>query len=349
MMYKKSIQLLSLIVMILFMGCDLKLNDNSFNFDGWSEPFIATFDLDGSNVNLITSAHSNSFSNSTPYFVRDLSTNNDEIILLDFGYKIDLLSLDGSYQRTIIDSLGRVECFNQERTKMLLFGSGDIFMVNVDGTELINLTNTPNIIDRDPSFSYNEESVTFVSGNWADGYHIKNVNLNDLSEEILYTLDQNSFSYYFQPLKDPALIDPETIIFGLHLSNETNDEMNVTVCVKWNLTTEEGIALYPNDADIVHSHTKSKIAVNYESDSSFIDTATGERFSLDYLDISKPNFSFSPSDRYLVLNPGVIDLTTNELSLFEESEFFEKDNTAREISTNFNEDRLIGIVEFWHD
>ncbi len=217
--FKIIILPLFIIILITLVGCDFKLyNDPEVDEGAWREDFIATMNIDGSDVQLLQSQHQTSFAGARPFFVRDLAGNyDDEVILLDFSNRIDIISLDGEYRRTIIDSLGGVQYFNQDRTKMLLEKDGEIYICNVDGTRLINLTNTPNVYDRSPSFSYDENSVTYSTGNWDVNYCINKVSLENLHTETLFTLDNNGYSVHFLPINYPSLINEMSIVYDLFL------------------------------------------------------------------------------------------------------------------------------------
>ena len=109
--YKLLKVIIPIVIIMTVIGCDFKLyNGPEVGEGAWREYFIATMNIDGSDVELLrSSAQQSSIEYARPYFVRDLAGSyEDEVILIDMGNKIDIMSLDGNYRRTIIDSLGEI-------------------------------------------------------------------------------------------------------------------------------------------------------------------------------------------------------------------------------------------------
>ncbi|MBI9031501.1 hypothetical protein JEZ13_05830 [bacterium] len=338
------------VIIILAFGCDFKLyNEPEVGEGNWREDFIATMNIDGSDVQLIQSQHQTSFAGARPYFVRDLAGNSEEeVILLDFKNRIDIMSLNGEYRRTIIDSLGGVQYFNQDRTKMLLEKDGEIYICNVDGTGLINLTNTPNVYDRSPSFSYDENSVTYSTGNWDVNYCINKVSLEDLHTETLFTLDNNGYSVHFLPINYPSLINEKSIVYNLFLFSNSISSLDKHEIIRLNLETNEETTLHSGTTRIVYSHDKENIAAYTSWIGVYLIDLLNEEINTFDTDSYTEFLSFSSTDRYLVMNTGVWDLSLKISYVFSDSEFFKKYNTVDRLHMNINEDRLIGIVSFLH-
>jgi len=123
--------------------------ENPYEGEGshWTEEWIATMNLDGSEVAYL-------FKNdgAIPFFVTDLQNPEQEKIILSYQDWVEIMNTDGTERDTIIYNVGNVVNLNRERTRMLLEFSGDIYLANVDGSELTNMTDTPEVIERDVSF-----------------------------------------------------------------------------------------------------------------------------------------------------------------------------------------------------
>ncbi len=336
------------LVLILF-GC-LKLDFSTHKEGEWSEPFIATFDIDGSGVELLISTHNNSFSGARPYLVTDLSGEEDDVILLDLFDRIDLVSLDGSDRRTILDTLGNVEYFNQEKTKMLLAFNRDIYLCNVDGSGLKNITNTPEIYESDPSFSYNELSILYTVNSYA--------NIENTSKIYKYTILTHETtllrsyveaieSFSFTGVSASAEIANRMISYIRNAEVNYGDFNSSNRLARYDIRNNLEEILCQNLNYEKYSHSKEFLAYYWEG-GYLVNIQTGEVTPLEEVDRS-PMFSFSASDRYLIMNSGVVDLTTNISYKFSDKLFFEKNNTVSMVDMNRNEDKLIGIVRFLHD
>jgi len=341
---------LFIIIFILLAGCDFKVfNSPEVTEGAWVEYFIATMNIDGTDVELIQSQEQNYFTDSRPYFVRDLAGNSEkEVILLDFQNKIDIMSLDGEYRRTIIDSLGGVQYFNKDRTTMLLEKDGEIYICNVDGTGLTNLTNTPNINERSPSFSYDENNVIYATGNWDVNYCIKKVSLDDLHTETLFTLDNDGYSVHFLPINYPSLINEKELVYHLFLFADSTSSIYRHEVVRLNLETNVETTLHSGTTRIIYSHDKENIAAYKSWVGVYLINLLNEEINIFDTNSYTEYLSFSTSDRYLVMNTGVWDLSSHINYVFSDSEFFEKYNTINRVHMSINEDRLIGIVSFSH-
>lgn len=336
-------------ISIMLMGC-LKPNEPEVGEGAWSEPFIGTFNIDGSEVELLTSMHNNSLSSARPYFVKDIAGTAEEIILLDlYDERIELMLLDGSNRRTILDSLSGVQCFNQERSKMLISQDGEIYLCNVDGSGLTNITNTPDIHERDPSFSYNEESIIYSAYIFPDNLSISNMCEYEIATNEVSVLfsHQEAYHYVYTGVFHPAKISPEKVSYQFLTDHSAEDSYSVNSLMKYDLQEDFVEELCTNIGWINYSHSKEFLA--YKDNGGYlVNLLTGDILSFD-CESSDPWFSFSVSDRYLSMNTGVLDLTTNTKYLFSNSNFFKKYNTVKQVHMNMNEDRLIGIVSVLHN
>jgi len=149
-----------------------------------SEEWIAIIDIDGSNLEYICESDG-----AEPFFVPDLDNPDEELILISYASRVDLMNTDGTDRRTIIDSVGTVFSFSHDKTKMLLNRDGDIYIANVDGTEFQNLTNTPDIWERDPSFSNDTEKIVY-------SYSLDNTHAHLVIKDLV--TNQNSIVFDYQ-------------------------------------------------------------------------------------------------------------------------------------------------------
>lgn len=141
--------------------------------------------LDGSEIN-----HLYEYDYFRPFYVNDLTNMEIEKILLSGKDRIDVMDSDGTNRSTIIENVGNVVGFNSDRTKMLMEYSGDVYIANTDGTNLINLTNTDDLYEKHPSFSPDEEKVLYNYFYQIDDSTRSKViayrNFADGAEKILY-------------------------------------------------------------------------------------------------------------------------------------------------------------------
>jgi len=333
----------------MLMGC-LKPNEPEVGEGAWSEPFIGTFNIDGSGVELLTSVYNSPLSGARPYFVKDITGNAEEIILLDLLNSIELMSLDGTNRRTILDSLGSVQYFNQERTKMLLEKGGEIYLCNVDGSELTNITNTPDIYERDSSFSYDEMSIIYTAKISSSNLSISNIyeyKIATNETSILYSYEEIPQSYNHSRINWPAKISAEKITYQFLTDSDSYGVFLVNSLMKYDLQEDFVEELCTNLVWINYSHSKEFLAYNTSDEGYLVNLLTGDITSFD-CGSSYPCYSFSVSDQYLSMNIGVLNLHTNTKYHFSDSNFFNKHNTVDKVHMNMNEDRLVGVVRFLH-
>jgi hypothetical protein len=208
-----------------------------------TEDWIAITDIDSSNLEMICKHQGESV-----FFVPDLSNTTEELILLDWGNKIELMNLDGTNRHAIIDTLGDISNFSVDRTKMLMTNNGDIYMANVDGTDLVNLTNTPDIGENFPAFSSDGEKIIFQQkseGNAA----IAVMYLNSNYIQVVYEFDISSRRYKSVSLNKPLFYNDDKIIFNLSLSFDANEENESRYELHmFNLLTSELSIIYDNES-----------------------------------------------------------------------------------------------------
>ncbi|PID28754.1 MAG: hypothetical protein CSB55_03125 [Candidatus Cloacimonadota bacterium] len=221
-MNKKIFIFLSLSAIVLFItSCELTKPEETF-----SEDWIAVANIDGSKLKYLCKG------DYRPYFVPDLKNSEQELLMLDSGNRIDLMNLDGSDRRTIIDSVGSIYRFSDDRTKMLLANNGDIYIADTDGGGLQNLTGTPDQYEGDPAFSIFEDAVIFKSIDIADTTAcIAVIDLISLQRKVLFSVPYSGWEYYVSPI----FIDESTVIFG----QNCNDTFNMCGLYSFNINTGE--------------------------------------------------------------------------------------------------------------
>lgn len=180
-----------------------------------SEDWIAITDIDGNNLEYICKSEG-----AIPYFVPNLEYPGEELILLDYGSGIDLVKQDGNERITILDSIGSIYSFSQDKTKMLLNYDGEIYMANVDGSELQNLTNTTDIYERDPSFFDNDNLIiyTYNDASFSEAYLvIKNLSTNQDSIVYNYYVNSTNQNIYFS---NPFFQNNSQIIYNFKFEEQ---------------------------------------------------------------------------------------------------------------------------------
>ncbi|MBI9031502.1 hypothetical protein JEZ13_05835 [bacterium] len=348
---KIMISILLIVIIILVVGCDFKLyNEPEVGEGNWREDFIATMNIDGSDVQLIQSQHQTSFAGARPYFVRDLAGNyDDEVILLDFASRIDIMSLDGEYRRTIIDSLGGVQYFNQDRTKMLLEKDGEIFICNVDGTELSNLTNTPYKNEGSSSFSYDERSIIYTV-NTSD----MNNDISEVHKHILMTNEVIVVFRHEEPIlpsistwiTNSAEIASGTISYKFNMSDSSGNTPSINKLIKYNIHNNIVEEICTNLSFVKYSNSKYFLAYKWEG-GFLVNLQAGDIIQLD-INSGDPMFSFSSDDRYLMINEIIYDSQTDSIICIEDSDFFGKYHHISKTHMNSNNTKIVGIVGFLH-
>lgn len=334
------------VVIILMVGCELPEVDEG----AWRENFIAIMNIDGSDVDLIQSQHHNSFSGSRPYFVRDLAGNyEDDVILLDFANKIDIMSIDGEYRRTIIDSLGGVQYFNQDRTKMLLEKNGEIYLCNVDGSELINITNTPDRNEGSSTFSYDEKSIIYTANRSCDNAYISKV-----YKHIIQTNEVTVLFSYEEPIQpsistwitNSAEIASGIISYKFNRSDSSGETPSIDKLIRYDIHNNNAEEICTNLGWISYSHSKEFLSYKWEG-GFLVNLQTGGITQLD-IESGDPMFSFSSDDRYLMSNEIIYDIRADTTIVVEDGGFFEKYNHVSKIHMNLDNTKIVGIVSYLH-
>lgn len=192
--FKLSTIIVSLIILsLLILGCDDRLYDYPYY-----EPCIYFMNPDGSNIHM-------ALENETVFIGNPIPGTTKFLLLKDFKlYSIDYTNDELSL---IIDTLDiltpRVSPNGQKITFMSeKENQSDLYICNIDGTKLIQLTNTLEVNEFYQSFSYSSESIVYVveMENRLYKYHICKMNLQ--SGEIDTLISSTDFQL-LQPKFSP--------------------------------------------------------------------------------------------------------------------------------------------------
>lgn len=180
----------------------------------WGETWNAMIDIDGSTLNFICQ------SRGYPFFIQDPDNEENEILLLDTGNSIARMNQDGTDYRAVIDSVGGIFRFSDDRSKILMNYDDDIYFANTDGSQLMNLTNTPDFIENDPDFSPDCSKVIYEYWNVPDSLAV--IECYDFELNSKYIIYQETYadcthtsqSPKFILFYSPVFIDENNIAFG---------------------------------------------------------------------------------------------------------------------------------------
>ncbi|GEM_PF-3408502 len=176
--------------------------------------WIVTSNIDGSDLQYLYRA------NVPAYFVPDPNDPQGECILINGSTNIELMNLDGTDIRTIIDTVGSVYSFSRDRTRMLLNQNGEIYMANTDGSGLQNLTQTPpELWERYSTFSPDETKIVYaISSPYQQEAYLEVLDLNTGRKEVILHENPGRNDYYIW-YTCPTYIDPNTIVYIRHYHN----------------------------------------------------------------------------------------------------------------------------------
>ena len=306
--------LLILLLAILITSCELVVPPETT-----SEEWIAIVNIDGTDLQYICRG------DETPYFVPDLENPEQELLMLDCITHIDLMNTDGSNRRTVIDSVGSIYRFSDDKTKMLLNRDGEIYIANTDGTALQNLTSTPDIWERDPSFSPSEKRVIYHTINFSDSTSfIATIDLVTFQHQIL--TEEPHTSDYWMRFVSPVFSDESNILFGQHYT----DTLHTDGLYSYNIDNVEKKLIDPGYISKRITYCKNKNRVTYAiyGESSFLkhyDLITDIIVEYGVCDrFLKPNLNREGT--LLVVNSNIYN--TETIEMYDVLKFYEDDADA---------------------
>ncbi|PID28755.1 MAG: hypothetical protein CSB55_03130 [Candidatus Cloacimonadota bacterium] len=327
-MNKKIFILLLLSAIVLFItSCDSTKPQNTF-----SENWIAVANIDGTDLQYLCRG------NETTYFVPDLENPEQELLMLDCYTHVDLMNLDGSDRRTIIDSVGSIYRFSADRTKMLLNRDGEIYIANTDGTEFKNLTGTPDQYEGDPAFSIFEDAVIFKSSDIADSIsYIASIDLVSLQRKVIFFEHYDGYMYYVSPV----FINESTVIFGQYYS----DILNTNGLYSVNINTG-----YKKLIDVGYTFSK----MIYNRNENLFAYIISDEFTVlkHYNPMTDKVFEYARCDNRLIpnfnrdgtllaVNLNVYDTETIEMYNILKNYFDEANSTDRTIDFNVSSEKAV--------
>jgi hypothetical protein len=259
--------------------------------------------------------------------------------------------LDGEYRRTIIDSLGGVQYFNQDRTKMILLHDYKIYLCSVDGSEVEKISIDSVSQCFAPSFSFDENSILY-------NYSIKFDNTTVETGIVEYIVDTNeSLVLLESPVQrdsilvttyaSPAKTSDEIIVYsyGTHINDNNVLTMMKSDYRMYNINTNEIRIIRERFILAKYSHSKRDLVYIGEQ---LLNLETFYSFYINSSISDIDDISFSSDDRYLMLNEIIYDTQADSTFILENGEFFGKYHNVSKTHMNLNNTKIVGIVGFLH-
>jgi hypothetical protein len=320
---KKEYYILFLIVICVIIGCNP--TEEMYHSNYW----ISIANLDGSEVKKIIRGAG------TPYFVQDLNNPDLEKILIEYDYKIELIDLDGTNRITVSDKYWKIKDFNRERSKMLVDGY-DLYLCNVDGTELINLTENIDGYCTDPTFSYDEKAVYFIEHTVLSETNIMKLDIETLTPQFITNIDMylaDNEPYHYSLRTMVAGIEDQVLFYvgeyggntksgDIYCYDEVQNKMN-------NFLNDRYVKAF-------YSDPRLGLGLIIHDKAAIVDLATAEPIKVVDLLVESitSRDAFSSSGEYFALGKSIYDIKNNKV--------FE--TTLNKISINRDETKIIGLV-----
>jgi hypothetical protein len=182
-------------------------NENST----WTEDWIAIIDIDGNNIEYLYK------DGSSCYWVESNDDSLNSKILISKSDHVEIMNQDGSDKKVLFESSGNVVCTNNSQTSFLMVYNDDILSSNISGSKLLNLTNTSDEVEFDPSYSTSDSLIVFSS--YFDNQekrinYLKLMNLNKKTETIVLVDSTANL------ISKPILINNDVIFFFKYYGNQ---------------------------------------------------------------------------------------------------------------------------------
>jgi hypothetical protein len=240
------------------------------------------------------------------------------------------MNQDGSNRRTIIDSTGSIYQLSEDRTKMLIVNDGDIYIANTDGSGMENLTNTPDRIEDQPSFSQKCEKVIYHYSDFEDSISV--IACKEITTGLTYNIYEELFDNNFTYFKSPVFINSSSIIFGQSYSG--SDSLDIEGLFLFD--GENKILIDPGNinAKITYNEQKNLVAYINSASLKLYHPDTGEIEIIDesYSSSSRPVFNRDGS--LLAITKYIYDISTFEM--FDVLQYFEDEIANINNSMDFN-------------
>jgi hypothetical protein len=144
---------LFIITLAVLTGCDWYAGERII-YEDW----LCTVKTDGTDLNYLRKSVGH-------HFV--VTPDSERVILFSTGH-IYSMNIDGSDFTTLNDSIGSYlyggtpsVAETPEGTKIVFSNHDDIYKIDLESNELINLTNTPNIHEKDPFYSHDGTKIAY--------------------------------------------------------------------------------------------------------------------------------------------------------------------------------------------
>jgi len=160
------------------------------------EPWFCTVNTDGTNLNYLRESVGHHF----------VVTPDSERVILFGGNYIYSMNIDGSDFKTLNDSIGSSSLGPSPSvaetpggTKIALSNNRDIYEIDLESGEITNLTNTPNITEYHPHYSYDGSKIVYSTNKENDSLITISImdynggNKNVVIEHKNPTFDYSSF------------------------------------------------------------------------------------------------------------------------------------------------------------
>ncbi len=333
MRYIKSFVIL--VLLLLMTSCF----DYSDEGKHWTESWIATTNIDGSERKFLIQW------GGTPYYVADLDNPEEERIIIGANTAVLSMNEDGTLGDNILTDMGNIVEISQDRTKMLMEYNLDIYIANVDGSNLIQITNTPDIREHDASISADNSQIVYS----------RYINNQEVRSEILLIYDlmentetellreENSNSNYLR-IRDTCVASNK-IFYSISSSPDVKPDglycydiiTGIDSLVYNDSSLVDMITDYDNSVYLLQaSRTLLQIDMNsFDSQVLFIES-TQRYYNELVLDPSKENICLCDSEAY----PLMYFIQTGDYVKF--------DRQSGKVSFNKNSTRLISTTQRQH-
>ncbi len=331
MRYIKSFVIL--VLLLLLTSCFDYSDEGKY----WSEEWTATMNIDGSEIDYLFAG------GGSPFYVADLSNPEQEKIIISGFSSVYSLNSEGTLWEGILLGVGNIVEISQDRTKMVMEYNYDIYIANVDGSNLIQITNTPDIREHDASISTDNTKLVYSRSIYNQEVRSGALLIYDLTNNTETELIREENDNYIN-ISDKCIVSDK--VFYL-ISSTPDVKPDGLYC--YDIITGIDSLVY-NDSSLVDmitdydnsiyllqaSRTLLQIDINsLDSQVLFIES-TQRAYSYLVLDTSKENICLCGSQEY----PLMYFMQTGDYVKF--------DRQSGKVSFNKNSTRLISKTQRQH-
>ncbi len=332
MRFIKSIAIL--LLLLLLASCFDYSDEGKY----WTESWIATTNIDGSEREFLIQW------GGTPYYVADLDNPGEERIIIDAFHAVLSLNEDGTVGDYVLTDVGNIVEISQDRTKMVMVYNYDIYVANVDGTGLRNITNTTDIWEHDASISADNTKLVYSRYIYNQEVRSETLLIYDLMEntetELMRVDNITDFS-----VNNTCIVSNKVYYYFKFSVSETKPKGLYCIDI------DTGIdSLVYNDSSLVDMIT------DYEN-SVYLLQASRTLLQLDINSLDSQVLYIEPTQRsysYLVLGPSKenICLCGSQkyplMYFIQTGDYVKFDRQSGKVSFNKNSTRLISTTQRQH-